>query len=244
MRSSERRKVSNREWVEEVLNYLQKSFAHLCELTGQPHSISTLRINPSLAIEEAKFFLLGVEGELFRLDEEGCVQSKLLPVSHDVRSLQVFCLRPPPAHLVRESICQLATFSSLILQRGWLPDQIKMGPDHAASYGVDMIIESISGKILVAVEIKRSVHELQKFAGDFRQCCKRGQHAKADCAFQQNHGMFEFCRRYQPAYLWIVAPDANVCFQLGYANAMIEGNELHTLPPRSHIELGLEQSEA
>jgi hypothetical protein len=241
MHNSERRKVSSRDWVEELSNYLQESFSHLCELTGQLHSISALRINPPLAIEEAKSFLLGMEGDLFRLDEEGNAQSKVLSPSQARLSLQVFSLRPPPPHLVRERICQLATFSSLILQRGWLPGQIKMCPDDAASYGVDMIIESVSGKLLVASEIKRSVHEMRKFAGDFRQCCKRGEHAKAECAFQQNHGMFEFCRRYQPGYLWIVAPDADVCFKLGYANSVIEDSELHTLPPRSHIEFGLEQ---
>jgi hypothetical protein len=72
----------------------------------------------------------------------------------------------------------------------------------------------------------------------------RGAHAKAECAFQQNHQMHEYCDRYKPPYLWIVAPGAYICYEFTYRDAMIEMNELDTLPPRSHIEFGSEQSEA
>lgn len=229
--------MNDRDWVGELSNYLQRLFLRLSEA----HSIGELRVNPPLATEEAKYVLLGLESGLFRIDEEGSVEGEVLPSpsgSNFKRDLcQVFVVSPPPPRLVRESICQLATASSLILQRGWLPSQVRMGMDDTATYGVDIIVES-AGEIFVCVEIKRSVHELQKFASDFRQCCRRGTHAKADCAFQQNHGIFEFCARYEPAYLWIVAPDGDACFKLNRAQATIEIEELNTLPRRSHIEFG------
>ena len=238
--------MNDRDWIDELSNYLQQNFLRLCEVLGQPRSINELRINPPLAIVEAKYFLLGLESGLFRLDEKECVQSELLPRpssgNFKQELCQIFVLSPPPPRIVRENICQLATASSLVFQRGWLPSQIKIGTDDSASYGVDMIVESAAGETLICVEIKRSVHELQKFTSDFRQCCKRGEHAKADCAFQQNHGLFEFCGRHEPTYLWIVAPGHDVCLKLSYAGGMIEIEELDTLPPRSHIEFGLSQS--
>jgi hypothetical protein len=227
--------VSDRDWVGELASYLQKSFAQICEQASQPRSMSELRINPPLAIAEAKFFLLGLEGGLFRLDDQGRLQSELLATSPGEDAPEVFSLRSLPPHLVRESICQLATFSSLILQRGWLPTQIEMEQSFA-SYGIDMTVKSSAGEIFVGVEIKRSEHELQKLASDFRQCCQRGRHAKADCAFQQNHGICEFCERYRPRYLWAVAPGRDVCFKLKYESETIALEELKTLPPRSHIE--------
>ena len=228
--------MNDRDWIGELSNYLQRIFFQLGEALGQPRSISELRLNPPLAIEEAKYFLLGLESGLFRLEEEGYVQSELLPHNFKQGPGQIFALRPPPPRIVREGIFQLATASTLVLQRGWLPGQIKVGADDAASYGVDMVVKSAAGEILACVEIKRSLPELQKFTSDFRQCCKRGEHAKAECAFQQNHGMYEFCVRSQPTYLWVVAPGDDVCFKLSYAGTIIEIEELDTLPSRSHIE--------
>lgn len=236
--------VNDLDWVGEAANYLQQNLQQLSETSGGFQPANELRLNPPLALEEAKYFLLGLESGLFGIDEQGYVQSELLP--HPEKNFrqalsQLFALSPPP-RIVRESVCQLATASALVLQRGWLPSQIKVEPDEATSYGVDVIIESAAGEILICVEIKRSLHELQKFTSDFRQCCKRGEHAKADCAFQQNHGMFEFCVRSQPTYLWAVAPGCDICFKLSYANEVIELEELNALPPRSHIEFDSSQA--
>jgi len=240
--------VKERDWVGELSNYLQHIFLRFCELAGQPRLIGGLRINPPLAIEEAKYFLLGLERGLFCPYEEGHVQSELL--SHlgteDFKQVvcQIFAHTPPPPRIVRESVCQLATASTLVLERGWLPNQIKMATGDAASYGVDMIVESGAGEILVSVEIKRSEHELQKFTNDFRECCKRGEHPKSDCAFQQNHGIYEYCVRYQPPYLWAVAPGHDVCFKLCYLDRMIDLEEMQMLPARSHIEFASSQTSA
>ena len=236
--------MNDRDWVRDLSNYLLQGFVRLCEVLGQSRPATELRSNPPLEIEEAKHFLLGLENGLFHFDENVRLQSELLPYPGTDNSktelCQIFALNPPP-RIVRESICQLATASALVLDRGWLPGQIKMGTVGPLEYGVDMVIESDTGELLVSVEIKRSVHELQKFASDFQQCCRRGEHAKGDCAFQQNHGMFEFCARYEPPYLWIVAPDDDVCFKLSYANQIVEIEELETLPRRSHIEFGFSQ---
>ncbi len=183
-----------------------------------------------------------MDNGLFRFDENARVQSESLPYpsKDNLRTelCQIFALDPPP-RIVRESICKLATASALVLERGWLPGQIKIEAGDVAAYGVDMIVESVAGEALVYIEVKRSVHEVEKFTSDFRQCCKRGAHAKADCAFQQNHDMYELCVRFEPTYLWIVAPGDDVCFKLSYANRIVEIEELETLPRRSHVEFGL-----
>ena len=199
-------------------------------------------------MDEARHFLIALERGLFRIDDEGTAKSESFAHSVNSHAEQIlgpiFAVTPSPPRLIRENVCQLATASMLVLERGWLPSQIRVQPDYAISSGIDAIIESAGGRMLAAIEIKRSAHELQKFTSDFRRCCQRGEHAKADCAFQQNHDTFEFCRHFQPPYLWIVAPEADVCYELIYRSAMIEMNELDTLPPRSHIEFGLEQSGA
>jgi hypothetical protein len=218
--------VNDRNWAGELSNYLQQSYLRL----PQGRSTSELRINPPLATEEAKYFLLGLENELFDTAEQESSSASDRP------ELKIFS-QSSPAHLVRENICQFATFSLLILQRGWLPHQIEMG-EHLEQYGIDMTVKSAAGQIYFAVEVKRSAHELQKFASDFQQCCRRRTHAKADCAFQQNHGVYEFCERYQPKFLWAVAPDDDLCFKLDYGSGTIALEQLNALPRRSHIEFG------
>ena len=104
------------------------------------------------------------------------------------------------------------------------------------AYGVDILVKSATGKLLVCVEVKRSSAELQKLMRDFRQCCKRGEHAKAECGFPQNHPKYEFCAFYKPAYFWAVAPYEDICFRMSYDNRTPEPEELETLPPRSLIE--------
>ena len=233
-----------RDWTAELEQYLRDRFADLCATRGQRAPISGLRLNPPLGIEESKYFLLGLEDGLFLLDEEGYVQSELLPPRADGNArqkiYQLFCLDPPPPRLFRESVCQLSTAAFLILQRGWLKRQVLVEPSireyRSPAYGVDILVKSATGDILVCVEIKRSVAELQKLGTDLRACCKRGAHAQDDCGFPQNHPQFESCAFYQPAYFWGVAPDADLCFRLEHGHASIELEQLASLPPRSMID--------
>jgi hypothetical protein len=238
--------VNDRDWLGEALDYLRKKFALFCEKSGQSALTNQLRVNPPFALGEAKHFLIGLENDLFDIDPNGRAQSALLQHSREESSLShffpIFVAAPSPPHLIRENLSRLAVASMIVFGRGWLPSQVRIQTDDAVSSGVDAIIESFGGGIVAAIEIKRSAFELQKFAGDFRQCCRRGAHPRGDCAFQQNHGVFEFCARSRPRYLWIVAPTADVCFKLSYTNTTVEVEELLSLPPRSHIEFGLKPS--
>lgn len=233
-----------RDWVSELGRWLQDRFAELCKTIGEPVPLSGLRINPSLGIEESKYFLLGLEAGLFQPDELGYVQSELLPPpskgTTKQKVCQIFWHDPPPPRFFRECVCQLSTASSLIMKRGWLTSHILMEPDFEddrdMSYGIDILVKSPKGQILACVEVKRSVAELQKLITDLRACCQRGAHAKDDCGFPQNHPKYEFCAFYKPAYFWAVAPDADVCFRMKYDDGSIELEQLISLPPRSMIE--------
>jgi hypothetical protein len=233
-----------RDWAGELERWLQESFAELCDTIGQPVPLSGLRINPNLGIEEAKYFLLGMEAGLFLPDELGYIQSELLPLPSGGNTRQKMCRLfwhdPPPLRLIRECICQLSTASSLILQRGWLPSHVLLEPGYKdnreMSYGIDILIKSPAGQILVAVEVKRSVAELQKLVTDLSACCKRGAHAKDDCGFPQNHPKYDFCAFYKPMHFWAVAPDADICFRMEYGDGSIGLEQLTSLPARSMLE--------
>jgi hypothetical protein len=236
--------VIERDWVFELERYLQERFTELCDAIGQPVGSAGLRLNPPLGTEEAKYFLLGLESGLFRPDLEGYVQSELLPPPSNGKTRQEMCQifrhNPPPPRLFREGVCQLSTASSLILERGWLKSQILMEPSikehRSMAHGVDILVKSATGELLVGVEVKRSGAELQKLMRDFRQCCKRGPHAEAQCGFPQNHPKYEFCALYKPAYFWAVAPYEDICFRMTYHNDTMDPEEMETLPPRSTIE--------
>ena len=233
-----------RDWAGELEQWFGDRFTELCETIGQPVPFSGLRINPSLGIEESKYFLLGLEAGLFQPDELSYVQSELLPApsggNTKQKMCQIFWHNPPPPRLFREGICQLSTASSLILKRGWLKRHILLEPDlqdnRENSYGIDILVRSPTEQILACVEVKRSVAELQKLITDLRACCKRGAHAEKDCGFPQNHPKYEFCAFHKPAYFWAVAPDAEVCFRMKYDEGSIELEQLISLPPRSLIE--------
>jgi hypothetical protein len=86
--------------------------------------------------------------------------------------------------------------------------------------------------------VKRTMHELEKLRNDLHQCCKRGEHALDNCGFPQNHGVFDYCAVSKPHYLWAVAPEGEICFQLTYRdNSIIELEEFGSLPPRSIMEI-------
>ena len=211
-----------RDWADELEDWLQKRFSESCAATGQPVPTSGLRIHPPFGAEEAKYFLLGLEAGLFRPDDH-----------------EIFHGDPPP-RLFREGICQLSTVSVLILKRGWLPRQILTGTSLAEycsqDFGVNILIKSSSDQILASVTVKRTAPELQKLALDLRTCFRRGAHSIDECGFPQNHLKYEFCATYKPRYFWAVAPDADLCLGLLQTVAGIQLEELATLPPRSLIE--------
>jgi hypothetical protein len=233
-----------RDWAAEAERYLRDGFAELCETIGQPMPFSGLRISPPLGVEESKYFMLGLEAGLFLPDELGYVQSELLPPPSvgNVRQkmCQIFWHNPSPPRLFREGVCQLATAASLILKLGWLKSQVVMEPSikeyRSFAYGVDILVRSAAGEVLICVEVKRSAPELAKLVTDLGACCRRGSHSREDCGFPQNHPKYEFCARYQPTYFWAVAPDADVCLRMKYDGSSVGLQQLSSLPPRSMIE--------
>lgn len=230
------------DWPGKLEQWLQERFGELGQTTGLVLPPTALRIHPPLAAEEAKYFLLGLEEGLFRLDEKAAVESGLLHTSAEdttQTAYRIFAQASPP-RLLREAICQLATAALLILERGWLKSHVALEPGsemyRAAGPGFDLVVRSPAGKILVWVEVKRSVVELDKLIVDLRACSKRGPHRREDCGFPQNHPRYEFGLFYTPDYLWAVAPEGNRCFKMTSENGSIELEELPSLPPRSLIE--------
>jgi hypothetical protein len=142
---------------------------------------------------------------------------------------------------LRENVCQLAVLSFLIFERGWLRNQVVLERSRAehrsAPHGLDLLVRSTGDRTDIWVEIKRTAVELQKLIADLRACSRRGTHAKIDCGFPQNHPRYEFCLSRRPAFLWAVAPDAEVCFEVSYGQGSVKLEELPSLPPRSLIEL-------
>jgi len=232
-----------RDSVTELVQWLQDKFVESCEAIGQPVPFAGLRISPPIRPEEAKYFLLGLETGLFRIDEFGGVHSVLRTSRVGVAGsagCRLFSSDPLPPRLVRDSICQLSTASFLILKRGWLTSHIQLDPnlkdDRGTPYGIDILVRSTTGQILICVEVKRSAAELQKLSADLRACCFRGPHGRDQCGFPQNHPNYEFCASFKPVYFWAVAPDADVCFKMNYEGQTIKPEQLMSLPPRSLIE--------
>ena len=183
--------MSERDWKGELERYLQNSFAEQYRAIGQPVPLSGLRINPALGLEESKYFLLGLETGLFQLDKESYVQSELLPAPSEGNTRQedcrLFCHEPLSPRFFRESVCQLATVSLLIFKRGWLKSHLLMESNiqgyRSPTDKADIMIRSITGELLVCVEVKRSVAELQKLITDLRHVANEEHTHKATVVF-------------------------------------------------------------
>jgi hypothetical protein len=223
----------------ELETWLQERFAATCEAIGQRVPFSGLRISPPLADWEAKYFLLGLEENLFAVDDRGRVESDLLAASADAPAFRLFW--PEPPRLLRENLCQLATAARLIVERGWLKRHVSLEPSRpehrAGAEGFDLMVRSLDGELLISVEVKRSRLELEKFFADLRACSGRGPHAHADCGFPQNHPRHEFYLSRRPAFLWAVAPDGELCFEMKCEASSLELEPLSGLPPRSLLEM-------
>jgi hypothetical protein len=239
--------MAERAWQDELQQFLDARFLALCSMLNQAIPGASLRIGPPLALNEAKYFILGLEAGLFGIDAEGYVESSLVPQLNignaKPEMCRIFLHDPPPPRLAREAICRFSTAAALILDRGWLERQIQIKAtieaESTPAYGVDLVVKSLAGKLLAGVEVKRSGHELAKLKNDFYQCCKRGKHPEGNCGFPRNHGKFEFCAFHKPTYFWAVAPDGEICFKMNYReDGTIQPDEIASLPPRSIVELG------
>jgi hypothetical protein len=206
---------------------------------GQPASPSLLRIGPPLAGWEDEFLMRGLSENLFEIDDRGSVASELLG-GEPARSYRLFSTEP--VRLLRENICQLATASRLVFERGWLPRHVTLEPGrdehHSTAGQFDLLVRSSAGDILIWIEVKRTGVELNKLVADLHSFSRRGPHAHADCGFPQNHPRHQFCVATQPSYLWAVAPDGDAAFEVSCNAHSVDLDPLPSLPPRSLLELG------
>lgn len=198
-------------------------------------------IAPDLDEDEARCFISGLENGLFTVDDEGYVQSALLPPpsrkNTKQKMLQLFWRKKNGRGLFREGVCQLATVSSLILEQGWNSDQVMMEPGISEfgglAYGVDILIRVPESNTVICGEVKKDRAEFQKLVDGFRYCCQRGPHTKAECAFAQNHPKYEFCSAIKPACFFATAPGKKICFSLTYDGTARIEKETHELPKQT-----------
>ena len=209
------------------------------EALGQRALVSGIRISPHLAEWESKFFLLGLQEGLFGIDSHGRIESELVHSAGEQHLFRIFSHEPP--RLLRENLCRLATAARLVLEYGWLKRHVfleQTRPEHRAmADGFDLLIRSTAGNILIWIEVKRTAIELEKLIADLLACSRRGPHAHVDCGFPQNHPRHEFCISSEPAYLWAVAPDGEICMAVRCEEGPLEFEALSSLPPRSFLEM-------
>jgi len=204
---------------------------------------SGLRIGPPLAAWEDEFLCRGTNEGLFEIHEHGQVESQLLPARPaDEEPAARYPILSESGRLLRENICQLATAARLVFQRGWLRSHVVLEPGkqehHVTADQFDLLVRSPAGAILIWVEVRRTAVELHKLVADLRACSRRGPHAHADCGFPQNHPRHQFCLAARPAYLWTLAPDGELCFEVRCAEHAVELEPLPSLPSRSFLEFG------
>jgi hypothetical protein len=233
--------VTERSWVEELYQCLEDRLRAFAMNWGQPFPSAGLRIGPPLGFDEAKNFIRGLEAGVLKFDHKGYIQSPLVRAGTARQSgFPIFTANPPPLRLCRRLLSVLSTAAALILDRGWLQSQVELAaiedPDKATA--ADILITSLEQRLLAAVVAKRTAYELDKLRRDLQQCCRRGPHSEENCGFPQNHRTFEFLSSNEPPYLWAVAADGEICFQLSYEErGTIDMLEFHSLPPRSLLEL-------
>lgn len=178
---------------------------------------------------EAEYFVRGLETGIFRIDEEGYVQSPVLPTSCKSTRKKALCLfwhRTGRRFLFREGICQVSTMAALTLKYGFPPEQIKMEPtlpdQPELSFAVDILLKSPQGTQVAFCEVKRDDRELDKLISDFRYCCASGSHPKNECKFRRNHPKYALCVEFKPEYFMAVSPGREFCcFQLSYSGHSI-----------------------
>ena len=234
-----------RNWTTELEKYLEERYSSLPGNEDTVNFKPNLRLNPVLDRDEAKAFILGLESQLFSIDDEGYAQSPLLPKSNNSenqqKGFQLFWHHSNGTRfLFREGIVQLAAASSLILKYGWDISQVQLEARKedfgALARGVDLIIKSSTGKVVICGEVKKDSQELEKLIEGFHYCCERGQHDRNDCQFKPNHPKYELCAFIKPLYFWAVAPGHELCYRLSYSEDKIFPEEIISLPYSSQIE--------
>ncbi|MFL6515371.1 MAG: hypothetical protein ACJ8M1_10145 [Chthoniobacterales bacterium] len=219
---------------------MKASFRDFVDQADPRPTTSALRISPPFGSDEAKYFVLGMEAGLFRIDANGRIDSLL--IAADGGSSGIAELFENNRGLVRTTVCRFSTAAALVLERGWLPQQIQVGArateKEVMPHQLDITVNVSDGSLVAAIDIRRTLPELEKLRRDLQQCGRRGKHADDNCGFPQNHGRFEYCAFYQPPYFWAVAPESEMCFKMSYGDdGTIQMSDVSSLPPRSILEM-------
>jgi len=118
------------EWIAEAQARLQERYGCL-RCAGGPRLVPTIVIHPTLDPQEAEYFVRGLDNEIFSIDDEGYVQSTVLPPSRKStrkKILSLFWRHGEQFRLFREGVCQISTVAALTLKYGCPLDQIQMEP--------------------------------------------------------------------------------------------------------------------
>src|SRR4051812_33122802 len=160
-----------RPWAQELEEYLETKFRVVVDPQGPKLG---LRIVPSFGQDEAKFFLLGLETGLLEVDENGYLRHGFATAEHEVRMVDLFRLGGPRPELCRGLITSAALAAELVLDRGWLRQQVHLAPIPEAppEIAADVEIKSVEGKLLVTVFLERTAHQVAKLKRDLEQCGK------------------------------------------------------------------------
>lgn len=230
-----------RSWIDDAQEYIRDRYLRACASLDEDHSPVLPVLAPAWDVDEARCFMQGLEQGLFWVDDEGYVQSPLLPApsgnNTKQKMLHLFWKKKTGRGVFREGLCQLATVSSLVLDLGWGIDQIVMEPGRREfndlAYAVDILVRDVDSGILICGEVKKDRAEFQQLISGFRACCQRGPHAKDDCANAKNHAKYALCSAAKPALFFAAAPGEAICFSLAFDPLLPINAETAQLPRRS-----------
>ncbi|MFC1507838.1 hypothetical protein ACFL5R_01200 [Pseudomonadota bacterium] len=230
--------MSDKDWIAETHNILKNKYKEtvgkfdLCDDELPDYY-------PDIQEWEAKYFILGLEADLFSIDEMGYVQSCMLPQppkgSDRQKMIQLFWnFKGGKRRLYREGVCQMATASYLCFFYGWDSSAIEMEPDiknyGKLAYATDMLVKGETGNCIICCEVKKDEKEFSKLIDGFSYCCSRGQHNKQQCKYARDHAKYEICNELRPLYFLATSPTKKRSFKLEFCGKNIVLNEVKTLP--------------
>lgn len=224
--------------VEELEGFLRAKFDEVVASAKQPSQ--EMPITEPFSEWEATNFLRGVRENLFEIDDQGYVQSAVLPPpagnSDRQRMLQLFWNHSNDTRrLYREGVNQLSTAARLIFDYGWDKSEVRMEPTTREfgdlAYGVDIMCLAPGENVALCCENKHNSYELRKLKSHFEGCVDRGPHSKDECENPANHAKYEFCVAARPSLAWFVAPAEEVLFSLSFSGKRLVAIE------RSHAPL-------
>lgn len=220
--------TTNNEWIVKAEAHLQDCYDCI-RRADKRTQLPTCAIKPSLHVSEAEYFVRGIEAGVFSIDDQGYVQSPVLPQPSNKgtqkRILQLFWRRAGRHFLFREGVCQVSTVAELVLRYRWPLDHIKMEPRFPElprlAWAVDISLTNAEGRVVALCEVKRDNREMDQLLTGFKHCCEAGPHSRDGCHFGKNHPKYELCSEVKPMYFLAASPGRAACFKLSYNGRLV-----------------------